>query len=102
MFYTEDGRQASSLEDLNGQTVEVAEAPVQRSQQKMAYARMMADRQSAGSSSGSFRHFFSFLDCASPRFKEGCNRGRGLSAAIKIGTPEPKFLQSGFKLTCSQ
>ena len=55
MFYTEDGRQASSLEDLNGQTVEVAEAPVQRSQQKMAYARMMADRQSAGSSSGSSR-----------------------------------------------
>ena len=50
MFYTEDGRQASSLEDLNGRTVEVAEAP--RSQQKMAYARMMADRQSAGSSSG--------------------------------------------------
>ena len=55
MFYTEDGRQASSLEDLNGRTVEVAEAPVQRSQQKMAYARMMADRQSAGSSSGSSR-----------------------------------------------
>ena len=55
VFYTEDGRQASSLEDLNGQTVEVAEAPVQRSQQKMAYARMMADRQSAGSSSGSSR-----------------------------------------------
>ena len=27
VFYTEDGRQASSLEDLNGQTVEVAEAP---------------------------------------------------------------------------
>jgi hypothetical protein len=54
VFYTEDGRQASSLEDLNGRTVEVAEAPVQRSQQKMAYARMMADRQSAGSSSGSF------------------------------------------------
>lgn len=52
VFYTEDGRQASSLEDLNGRTVEVAEAPVQRSQQKMAYARMMADRQSAGSSSG--------------------------------------------------
>ena len=50
VFYTEDGRQASSLEDLNGRTVEVAEAP--RSQQKMAYARMMADRQSAGSSSG--------------------------------------------------
>lgn len=50
VFYTEDGRQASSLEDLNGRTVEVQEAP--RSQQKMAYARMMADRQSAGSSSG--------------------------------------------------
>jgi len=50
VFYTEDGRQASSLEDLNGRTVEVAEAP--RSQQKIAYARMMADRQSAGSSSG--------------------------------------------------
>ena len=67
MFYTEDGRQASSLEDLNGQTVEVAEAPVQRSQQKMAYARMMADRQSAGSSSGSFTDiFFSFLGCVSP------------------------------------
>ena len=27
--------------------------------------------------------------------KEGCNRGHGLSAAIKLGTPEPKFLQSG-------
>lgn len=40
VFFTEDGRQASSLEDLNGRTVEVAEAP--RSQQKMAYARMMA------------------------------------------------------------
>ena len=29
---------------------------------------------------------------------EGCNRGHGLSAAIKLGTPEPKFLQSGRKL----
>ena len=34
--------------------------------------------------------------------KEGCNRGHGLSAAIKLGTPVPKFLQSGRKLTCSQ
>ena len=34
--------------------------------------------------------------------KEGCNRGHGLSAAIKIGNPESKFLQSGCKLTCSQ
>ena len=34
--------------------------------------------------------------------KEGCNRGHGLSAAIKLGTPEPRFLQSGPKLTCSQ
>ena len=34
--------------------------------------------------------------------KEGCKRGHGLSAAIKQGTPEPKFLQSGCKLTCSQ
>ena len=25
-----------------------------------------------------------------------------LSAAIKLGTPEPEFLQSGCKLTCSQ
>ena len=33
--------------------------------------------------------------------KEGCNWRHGLSAAIKIGTPEPNFLQSGFKLTCS-
>ena len=33
--------------------------------------------------------------------KEGCNWGHGLSAAIKIGAREPKFLQSGFKLTCS-
>ena len=38
----------------------------------------------------------------SPQGKEGCNWGHGLSAAIKIGTPEPKFLQSGRKLTCSQ
>jgi len=50
VFYTEDGRQASSLEDLNGRTVEVAEAP--RSQQKLAYARMLADRQATGSSPG--------------------------------------------------
>ena len=34
--------------------------------------------------------------------KEGCNLGHGLSAAIKLGTLEPKFLQSGRKLTCSQ
>ena len=34
--------------------------------------------------------------------KEGCNWGHVLSAAIKLGTPEPKFLQSGLKLTCSQ
>ena len=34
--------------------------------------------------------------------KEGCNRVHGLSAAIKLGSPEPKFLQSGCKLTCSQ
>ena len=34
----------------------------------------------------------------------GCNREHGLSAvpSIKLGTPEPKFLQSGRKLTCSQ
>lgn len=51
VFYTEDGRQASSLEDLNGRTVEVAEAP--RSQQKLAYARMLADRQSASGSGSS-------------------------------------------------
>ena len=38
----------------------------------------------------------------SPKDKEGCNRGQGLSAAIKLGTPEPKFLKSGRKLTCSQ
>ena len=30
------------------------------------------------------------------------NRVHGLSAAIKLGTPEPKFLQSGHKLTYSQ
>ena len=36
------------------------------------------------------------------RTKEGCNRGHGLSAAIKLGTPKPKFLQSGRKVTCSQ
>jgi hypothetical protein len=46
VFYTEDGRQASSLEDLNGRTVEVAEAP--RSQQKLAYAKMIADRSASG------------------------------------------------------
>jgi len=39
VFYTEDGRQASSLEDLNGRTVEVAEAP--RKQQKLAYTKML-------------------------------------------------------------
>lgn len=49
VFYTEDGRQASSLEDLNGRTVEVAEAP--RNQQKLAYARMIADRASTNSTS---------------------------------------------------
>ena len=26
--------------------------------------------------------------------KDGCNRGHGLSAAIKLGTPEPKFSQT--------
>jgi len=31
--------------------------------------------------------------------KEGCNRRHGLSAANNLGTPEPKFLQSGCKLT---
>ena len=31
--------------------------------------------------------------------KGGCNSGHGLSAAIKLGTPEAKFLQSGCKLT---
>ena len=36
------------------------------------------------------------------RNKEGCNRGHGLSVAIKLGTPEPNFLQSGLKLTCSK
>lgn len=40
VFYTEDGRQASSLEDLNGRTVEVAEAP----RSKLAYARMLAQK----------------------------------------------------------
>ena len=34
--------------------------------------------------------------------KEGCNWGHGLSAAIKLGTPEPKLLQYGCKLNCSQ
>ena len=34
--------------------------------------------------------------------KEGCNRGHGLSAAIKLGFPETKLLQCGRKLTCSQ
>ena len=34
--------------------------------------------------------------------EEGCNWGHGLSAAIKLETPEPKFLQSGRKLTCNQ
>ena len=34
-----------------------------------------------------------------PSPKEGCNRGHGLSAAVKLGTPEPKLLQSGHKLT---
>merc|ERR1711963_715619 len=51
VFYTEDGRQASSLEDLNGRTVEVAEAP--RNQQKLACARMIADRASNNSSNNS-------------------------------------------------
>jgi len=51
VFYTEDGRQASSLEDLSGRTVEVAEAP--RSQQKLAYARMMAERSTTHAGSGS-------------------------------------------------
>jgi len=51
VFYTEDGRQASSLEDLNGRTVEVAEAP--RNQQKLAYARMIADRASNASNTNS-------------------------------------------------
>ena len=37
-----------------------------------------------------------------PKGKEGCNRGHGLSAAVKLGTPEPKFLQSSLKLTRSQ
>ena len=37
-----------------------------------------------------------------PKGKEGCIRGHGLSAAVKLGTPEPKFLQSGCKLTCIQ
>jgi len=50
VFYTEDGRQASSLEDLNGQTVEVAEAP--RSHQgKIAYAKMIKQAGSPGSGS---------------------------------------------------
>ena len=47
---------------------------------------------------------FTQLDatCGACTGKEGCNRGHGLSAAIKLGTPEPpKFLQSGRKLTCS-
>ena len=34
--------------------------------------------------------------------KEGCNWGHGLSAAIKLRTPEPKFLKSGCRLSCSQ
>ena len=33
--------------------------------------------------------------------QEGCNWEHGLSAAIKLGTPEPKFLQSGRTLTFS-
>ena len=31
--------------------------------------------------------------------KEGCNRGHGLSAAIKLGTPEPGFFHFGPRLT---
>jgi hypothetical protein len=42
------------------------------------------------------KHFFA-RDCI--QTKEGCNRGHGLSAAIKIGTPEKLlellFLHSG-------
>lgn len=48
VFYTEDGRQASSLEDLNGRVVEVAEAP--RSHNKMAYAKMLKNQSPTGSS----------------------------------------------------
>ena len=51
VFYTEDGRQASSLEDLNGRTVEVAEAP--RSQQKLAYAKMLKSTSPASGGGGS-------------------------------------------------
>ena len=40
VFYTEDGRQASSLEDLNGRVVEVAEAP----RNKMAYTKMLKNQ----------------------------------------------------------
>ena len=31
--------------------------------------------------------------------KEGCNRGHGLSAAIKLGTQEPGFFHFGPRLT---
>ena len=31
--------------------------------------------------------------------KEGCNRGHGLSAAIKLGTPVPGFFYFGPRLT---
>ncbi len=50
VFFTEDGRQASSLEDLNGRTVEVAEAP--RSQQKIAYAKMIANAGATAAAAG--------------------------------------------------
>ena len=33
------------------------------------------------------------------RTKEFCNRGRGLSAAIYLGTPEPGFFHFGSRLT---
>ena len=35
------------------------------------------------------------LHADEPWDKEDCNRGHGLSVSIKLGTPEPKFLQSG-------
>ena len=35
----------------------------------------------------------------SREIKEGCNRGHGLSAAIKLGTPEPGFFHFGPRLT---
>ena len=43
-------------------------------------------------------HFFEATYAHGVGFKEGCNWGHALSGAIKLGTPEPKFLQSGGKV----